>query len=374
MLIAWSLATVLLVLALVGTRRFRDRPAVAAGLAGVVTWVVVLTIVAGLGVESDAWIVVWLASGVIAAIGAGVIAERGEVMRDTGLPTNLTRGLTVGLVLGGLAAAAAIACPTSIPENVAPAAPGERLGTVEIPALPTVVRERLAWPDHRYGIEVEVTSTALPGGGAHAEIVLVRETNEGIERTSACELDVGSNGRTIEVLASDEAFEVRWPVSPHGESFGGCTYAQSTLRETDDSVPLQVFRTPWLLVVSPFFALIALGRALRLRRRHARIGRSPEVRVNEPGVAVMPDGSPALVSSEIPMGTTIVALRLADVRPDYRADARHAIEEHVVGEKATLLVDLARRVRTLELTALGGVTLLVSVVLTSWIVGAALGF
>ncbi len=368
----WGLATVLPMLGLVLTRRFRDRPASGAGLFGVVAGIAGLATLAALNAESDALFFVCLGAVLVVAGGAGVVAERVEIMRETALPSSAVRGLTLLAMVGAVGAAVAIACPstnTAVEHEL-----GERIGSVEIPALPTVVRERLPWPDHRYGVEVEVTSTAMPGGGASAEIVLVRETMEGVTRSTPCLLDVGSNGRTVDVYASDEAFEVRWPISPHGESFGGCTYAQSTLGPMDGAIRTETFGVSWTLVIAPLYGLFALGVAWSLRRRHARLDRSPEVRVTEPGIAVMPDGAPATVSAEIPMGTTIVALRLADVRPDYRSDARLAIEEHAIGEKAALLVDLARRVRTLELTGLGGVTLLGSIVLVSWLAGAVLGY
>ena len=371
-LLTWAGATTLPMLGLALTAKLRDRPAVAAGSFGVVTWIVMLAVLAGLQVEPDWFVLLLLGSGLAVAAVSGIIAERSEILREKRLPSNLARALTGLTMLGAVAVGVAIACPSEAP--IAPRAVGERLGSVEIPALPTIVRERLAWPDHRNGIEVEVTSTPLPSGGARAEIVLVRDTMEEVTRSAPCLLEVGPNGRSIEVLASADAFEVRWPESPHGEVFGGCTYAQSTLRPMDETIRMQTSLVSWALALAPAYGLIALGLALGLRRRHARISRSPEVRVTEPGLAVMPDGAPAVVSAEIPMGSTLVALRLADVRPDYRTDARLSIEEHAIGEKAALLLDLARRVRTLELTALGGVALLVSLVLVTWSAGTPLAF
>jgi hypothetical protein len=88
----------------------------------------------------------------------------------------------------------------------------------------------------------------------------------------------------------------------------------------------------------------------------------------------MPDGSPAVVPAELPMGSTVVALRISDLAADYRSDARISVDEHAVGDKPGLLVDLARRVRTLELFALAGTLLLATTTLVVALFGTLVTF
>jgi hypothetical protein len=74
------------------------------------------------------------------------------------------------------------------------------------------------------------------------------------------------------------------------------------------------------------------------------------------------------------MGSSVVALRISDLPADYRSDARISVDEHAIGEKPSLLVDLARRVRTLEIFALGGTLLLASTTLVAALVGTFVTF
>jgi hypothetical protein len=98
----------------------------------------------------------------------------------------------------------------------------------------------------------------------------------------------------------------------------------------------------------------------------------PEVRVSAPGLATMPDGSPALVPESIPVGTSLVVLRIADASSGYRSDARTAVEEHAVGEKDALLAALSRRALTIELFALTGALWFVEWPLGAVLAGATL--
>ncbi len=122
-------------------------------------------------------------------------------------------------------------------------------------------------------------------------------------------------------------------------------------------------RVGWGIGLGAPFAALVLALAWRVRRRHARIARSPAARVTSPGLAAMADGTLAIVPTDLTMGTALVALRTEDVRADYRSDARVAIQEHLPGEKSALLADLTRRTRTLELAAVAGVAVFACVAL-----------
>jgi hypothetical protein len=378
--LAWEGATLLALLVALRTQRFRDRPAAAAGLFGVVGWVLVLGVLGALSTDvPDPVVLGWLALGPILSMIGATIAERPEAMRETALPGGLGRGLTVLLALGSIMGATHLATRTrEVAAEIA-----RPVGTVEIPALATVVRERLPPVNGADALEVEVSSSPLPGGseaggGVVASLHLLRDvTSAGLAARTleACTFEVPPLGRTVEIFTTDTAYEIRWPVSPHGESFGGCRYDRVTLAPSEDvAVAHGGGGHAWPLALAPLFGLLVLGLAWPLRRAHARIARSPELRVSAPGVAVMPDGSPAVVPADIPMGATIVALRISDLAADYRSDARIAVDEHAVGEKPSLLVDLARRVRTLELLALGGTLLLSSTTLVSALVGGFVTF
>ena len=375
--LAWEGATLLALLVALRTQRFRDRPAAAAGLFGVVGWVLVIGVLGALSTDvPDPVVLGWLAVGPILSMIGATIAERPAAMRETPLPPGITRGLTVLVALGSIVAATHVATRT---QEVA-AEIARPVGTVEVPALATVVRERLPSVNGADALEVEVSSTALPGeagGGVVASLHLLRDVTaagQAARTLEACTFDVPPLGRTVEIFATDTTYEIRWPVSPHGESFGGCSYDRVSLAPSDDAVAHGGGGHAWPLALAPLFGLLALGLAWPLRRAHARIARSPELRVTAPGVAVMPDGSPAVVPADIPMGATIVALRISDLAEDYRSDARVAVDEHAVGEKPSLLVDLARRVRTLELFALGGTLLLSSTTLVAALVGGFVTF
>lgn len=374
-ILAWEGASLLALLVALRTRRFRDHPAAAAGLFGVVGWLLVL---GGLGALTrdvpDALVVGWLLAGPAVSMIAATLAERPDVMRDTALPSGLARGLTALVMLASIAAATHVA--TRAPEVAA--AMARRVGSVEVPALPTVVRERLPSVSGADALEIEISSTQGPDGAAEASLQLWRDvtTPGDAARTSEpCTFDVPPLGRTVEIFATDEAYEIRWPVSPHGESFGSCRYDRVSLRPSDDlDVAHAAGGHAWPLALVPFFGLFVLALAWPLRRAHARIARSPEVRVTAPGLAVMPDGSPAVVPAELPMGSTVVALRISDLAADYRSDARISVDEHAVGDKPGLLVDLARRVRTLELFAFAGTLLLATTTLVVALFGTLVTF
>lgn len=372
--LAWEGATLLALLVALRTQRFRDRPAAAAGLFGVVGWVLVLGVLGALSTDvPDPLVLGWLALGPILSMIGATIAERPAAMRETALPAGITRGLTALVALGSIVGATHLATRT---QEVA-AEIARPVGTVEVPALATVVRERLPSVNGADALEVEVSSSSLPGG-SEASLHLFRDVavaGYAARTLEPCTFEVPPLGRTVEILATDTAYEIRWPVSPHGESFGGCRYDRVSLAPSEDvALAHGGGGHAWPLALAPLFGLLVLGLAWPLRRAHARIARSPELRVSAPGVAVMPDGSPAVVPADLPMGATIVALRISHLAADYRSDARIAVDEHAVGEKPSLLVDLARRVRTLELFALGGTLLLSGTTLVAALVGGLVTF
>ncbi|MBX7194554.1 MAG: hypothetical protein K1X94_21030 [Sandaracinaceae bacterium] len=374
-LFVWELLTLAGMTIVVSQRRFRERAGVSAGLFGVVAWVLSAIVFFDLLEGSTLAVVAWLASSLGIALAAAAAAEHPDRMRDTAMPSGQVRGLALTVMIGALLWASRIGV---VPDQARVVAPSTTLGFVEIPALPTLVRERLGSAGEE-PIDVEVSSVAQPGGSALARVSIARvvpQPDVAARTLEPCEVEVGPLGRTVEVRESEQSFEVRWPISPHGETFGGCAYERASLSRLDDDAvrPARPTSIAWSLVIAPVYGLFVLLLGWRHRRRHARVSRSPEVRVTSPGLAVMPDGSPAVVPSEIPMGTSLVALRIADVRPDYRADARLSIEELELGEKNALLVSLARRIRTLELLALAGTALLVSVVVAVALAGGPLGF
>ncbi len=374
--LVWQLVTGLGVLVLCLTPRFRARPGVAAGLFGVVALAVGVPLLAALVPDAGA---AWFFGGAAFCLGisavASSIAEQPARMGETTLPSNHLRALA--LVLAVASSVSLVRLAAIEPPAPRVQAGGDVIGSVEIPALATTLRERLGARAGLDELELEATSEPQPGGGATARIWLSRPGSSRLAPARSgdgCVVDVPPLGRTVEIVAQEATLVVRWPVSPHGESFGVCTYDRATLAYYPDGV-LATEAPPevsWALGLGGPFVLLVLALSWSVRRRHARIARSPELHVTSPGLATMPDGTIAVLPADVPMGTSVVALRIADLRPDYRSDARVTVEELAEGEKNALLADLSRRTRTLELLALGGVCLFSSIALSLAITGAVL--
>jgi len=374
--LVWQVVTVLGVLALCLLPRFRARPGVASGLFGVVALAVAAPLLAVVVPDAGAaWVFGWAVFCLGISAVASSIAERPAVMRETSLPGNQLRLLALLLATVSSVSVARLA-------TIEPPAPrvqtgGLVVGSVEIPALATTVRERIGHGEGPDALELLAVSEPEPGGRAMARISLSRPAAPMVTPPlsgDGCVIDVPPLGRTVDVVVQETTVLVRWPVSPHGESFGVCTYDRVTLAYyADGALPTEAApEVSWAVGLGGPFVLLVLALAWRVRRRHARIDRSPEVHVTSPGLATMPDGTIAILPADVPMGTSVVALRIADVRPDYRSDARVTIEELAEGEKNALLADLSRRTRTLELLALAGVSLLGSVALSLAVAGAVL--
>jgi len=374
--LVWQVTTVLGVLALCLLPRFRARPSVAAGLFGVAALAFSAPLLAVLDVYAGAMVILgFLALGTATSSLVASIAERPGVMRETTLPGNHLRLLA--LLLATVSSVWVARLATTEPVTQRLQTRGDVVGSVEIPALATTLRERVGRGEGLDALLLEAVSEPEPGGGSTARVWLSRPGALTVSTTrggDGCVIDVPALGRTVEVVAQDATYVIRWPVSPHGESFGVCTYDRVSLDYVagDELVPETAPEVGWGLGLGAPYVLFVLALAWRVRRRHGRIARSPEVRVTSPGLATMPDGTIAILPADVPMGTSVVALRIADVRPDYRSDARVTIEELAQGEKNALLADLSRRTRTLELVALAGVALLASVALGLAITGAAL--
>lgn len=372
---AWQLATALGLLLAVRSARLRARPGVPAGLAGVLAWLALGPVFLSTADAADrgggagaavtlvgAHLVLALAVSAVAA----AVAERDAVMRDTALPGRSLSGATAVGALVALAASLAIGGRGVTPRAIT----GEVIGWVQIPAAATVVRERFSQDSEaaRLGLEVQAVVRPMPGGdGAATASILLNIPAQGT--SDLCTFEVPPLGRTIQVVRHPDAYVVHWPESPHGEVFGGCTFDRATLqlRSEDEIARHAPPEVGWGLPAAGLFGLFVLLLGWRVRREHARLARSPEIEVTAPGLATMPDGSPATVPESLPVGARVVALRIADVRPDYRTDARTSVEELREGQKAALLCDLARRTRSLELLALLGTAFL-----AAFAVGAAL--
>jgi hypothetical protein len=379
-LLVWQGTTLGLLGLLRRLPRFRGRPAVPAGLVGVLAWMALAPVffseVDGLQgpVSIASSILVHAALGLAAGSLAARIAERDAVMRATDLPSAVSPGLGLAVALGAVLWLGAAAVSTEEPP---PVATPEVLAQVELPALAATVRERIG-PDLE--LHARALDTQQADGAGQLDVWLSASRDEPgtsapvAVRSPGCLVDVPAHGRTIEVVSTATTLGVRWPTSPHGESYGGCTYDRATLRVAEDGPRRAAVEITWALGASPLFALALLLGGWRLRRQHARIARSPEVEVTGAGLATMPDGTPAIVPPSLPLGVRVVALRIADVRPDYRSDARTSIEELLVGQKAALLHEHARRVRAIELFALLGALFLASMAVATVFAGAVLGF
>lgn len=366
----WQGTTLAVLGSLARLPRFRGRPAVPAGLVGVLAWMALEAVfpseVDGVqGSDSMASSVfVRAALALAAAALAARIAERDDVMRATDLPSALSPGLGLTVAVGAVLWLGAEAVSTEEPP---PVATPEVLAQVELPALATAVRERI-------GPDLELQASAFGAqqadGAGLRDVWLTASRDESgrraprTVRSPGCLVAVPAQGRTIQVVSTPTTLGVR-PTSPLDESHGGCTYDRATLLLVEDGPRRAAVEVTWALMASPLFALALLIGAFRLRRQHARIARSPEVEVTGAGLATMPDGTPANVPPSLPLGVRLVALRIADVLPDYRSDARTSIEELALGQKAALLNDLARRVRAAELFALLGALLLASLALAA---------
>jgi hypothetical protein len=379
-LLLWQLATMLGLLLAVRSARLRARPSVPAGLVGVLTWLALGPAFfpaadaaerQGGGGTMATLLGAQLALALAASAVAAAVAERASVMRETSRPGRLVPGATLALALVSLGWLAAVGARGVEPRAIT----GEVLGWVEIPAAATVVRERFARSSEagRAGLQVEALVEPVPGGDGAATASL-RLSLPALGTSDACSVPVGPSGRLVEVVRQADAFVVHWPESPHGEVFGGCTFDAATLAlRTGDEVARHA--PPELahgLGAAGLFGLLVLASGWRVRRRHARLARSPEIEVSAPGLATMPDGSPAVVPESLPVGARLVALRIADVRPADRRAARTSVEELVEGQKAALLCDLSRRVRTLELLALLGTMFLASFAFGAGLAGLVL--
>jgi hypothetical protein len=392
--LGWQLATILLLLGVVSRPRFRGRAAVPAGLVGVLVWVALVPLLVpaldhnggwGAGVSlSLVWLgsglAVWLGSGLAFAAAAGWLVERSSFAPRAALSGPLVRMLALGLALGAAVCAASVAFSGARPRAIT----GAVVGWVEVPALATVVRERFAevevvavgdvrsdrGPDCDPG-ECPVTArlALVAPGGSMPEAHVLRES-----AGAGCTFPVPWSGRTVEIVRHPDAYVVHWSRGPHGEVFGGCTFDRATLAfvPTEEVARHAPAEASWALAAAATFGLAMLFFGAHVRRRHARLAPMPEVRVSAPGLATMPDGSPALVPESIPVGTSLVVLRIADASSGYRSDARTAVEEHAVGEKDALLAALSRRALTIELFALTGALWFVEWPLGAVLAGATL--
>ncbi len=294
-LFVWQITTALALLGLVRLPRFRARPSVPAGLAGLLAWMALAPVFARAidermsSLATLSVVLVYLASGLGTSAIAAAIAERATVMRSTVLPGRGLAILTLALALASAVAVLSVRAIGARPRQIT----GNVVGWIELPALATVVRERFG------GVELEAVTEPQPGGGSTARVSLSssgRSPGPTLGSAAPCVVEVPPGGRTIELVAHADAYVVHWPESPHGEVFGGCTFDRTTLallprEEVARHAPVEL---TWSLAAAAGFGVLVLLASGRIRRRHGRIARSPEVQVTAPGIATMPDGTPAM--------------------------------------------------------------------------------
>lgn len=363
-LMLWELLTFVSLGVALQTRALRHHPGAAAGLVGVIA-AVALVASSVLAEASDGIGLLVLVGG---ALGTAVpfawwVERRAH---GTSLPSMDAPVLTLVAIASCVLGAG---LSTRTPEG-APAA--TLLQQVQLAELASTGRERLMLEDGAR-LEVEVNAVPMTDGMVTrgGNVVLRLERPGAPELTSsACQTSFVA---WVDVLTHDDVFEVRWPVSPHADVYGRCEFDRNTLARLPEAHRSSGAALGATLLLAPG-ALLVLAWAGLQRRRHARIARSPELRVTGPGLATMPDGSLVTVPTSMFVGQSFVALSVVGVAPDYRADARLAVDELAVGSQETLLREQARRVRTLEIFALLAVLLVATPILTVLLDGVRVSF